>query len=267
MLVYDSHDVKFYHGDCAKIAPQLPPVDLIVTSPPYGGLRSFGGHKWDFYSAAPAIAGVLAPGGVLCWQTNDQIQDGGYSGESFETALWFMKQAGLRLHDRIVADTNRISSAGNRWVQTWDFVWVLSKGSPKTFNPIMDKPNVSAGATDYKTTGARTREGDIPIVRSKPNGYRIRPYGKRTAYWYYGISGEERRLYADLHPSLMAMPLAQDLIRAYSDAGDIVLDPFSGSGTTARAAQVLGRRAIGIEIHKPYIDAGIQARFRQGILL
>lgn len=59
----------------------------------------------------------------------------------------------------------------------------------------------------------------------------------------------------------MPMPLAKDLISAYSNPGDLVLDPFSGSGTTAYAAQLLGRRAIGVEIHRPYIEAAIEKRF------
>lgn len=268
MLLYDQDDVQFYHGDCGAVLPQLPPVDLIVTSPPYGGLRSFGGHGWDFYSVAPAIADSLVDGGVMCWQTDDEVVDGSYSGESFRTALWFMDEAGLRLHDRIIVDREfLVGGVVNRWLAGWNFVWVFSRGKPKTFNPIIDRPNSHAGKIPGGTPAIRDKEGNVSSGGWR-NRYTVPDKGKRQGIWRIpGGFGMEMLPTGDIHPSRMPLRLAYDLVKAYSNAGDLVLDPFSGSGTTAQAAMLQRRRAIGIEIHEPYIHAGIAARFSQRPLI
>ena len=263
--MYSQDGVEFWHGDCAEILPLLPRVDLIVTSPPYGGIRAFGGHTWDFKRVAPAIAGSLAEGAVLCWQTNDQVLGGGYTGESFECCLWFMREGGLLLHQVLI--THKRDGLGsvvtNRFHPNFDYVFVLSRGLPKTFNALNDRANVSAGGKRQRGVSWKGADGSR---KAKREGHYITPaYGKRTAVWDITI-GEQMHDEAE-HPAKMPFSLATDLIKAYSNPGDLVCDPFSGSGTTARAAQLLGRKAVGIEIHRPYIDEGIRARFSQGLLL
>ena len=140
MLAYDRNGVQLYRGDCADILPTLPKADLILTSPPYDAIREYGGQGFDFQRCAAAIAAALTEGGVMCWHTNDMVENGGYTGSSFDAALWFMREGGLRLHDRIIyhKQGNLGAMAHNRWFQNFDFVWVFSNGKPRTFNPIMD---------------------------------------------------------------------------------------------------------------------------------
>ena len=263
MKMYDHNGVILLHGDSADLLPRIPPADLIVTSPPYDGIRTFGDNDgYDFYQIGMAIADSLAEGGVMCWHTNDQVVDGGYTGTSLRQALWFMDKGGLRLHDRIIVDITRISAlAANRWINTWDFVWVFSKGKPKTFNAIKDRPNVTAGKVCDKNTGSagRRADGSTKYINFK-EGYTIPPFGKRTGIWYMPSNIAERSALR-LHPSPMPMRLVKDLIRAYSNEGDLVVDPFGGGMTTPYAAQLLRRNGIGIEIHKPYIETAIAKRF------
>lgn len=266
--IYAQDGVEFYHGDSALMLPLLPNADLIVTSPPYGGIRDYGGHGWDFNRMLAPICNALSEGAILCWHVGEQVIGGSYSCDAMRQGIAFT-EAGLRMHDRLIIDTNRQGAmAAQRYYQTWDFCWILSKGKPRTFNPIEDIPNRSADRKPQpRTDGGRDTLG----LKYDRNGSRYQPhrYRKRSAVWWYqqGVGHEAFPVDAGIHPARMHMDIALDLIRSYSNPGDLVIDPFSGSGTTARAAQILGRRAIGIEIHKPYIDAGIQGRFAQQILV
>ena len=258
--MYDRNGIALYHGDCADILPALGvKADLIVTSPPYDSIRDYGGQRYDFESCAAPIANALADGGVMCWHTNDMVIDGGYSGSSFDAALWFMREAGLRMHDRIIVDTNAIGAwAETRYIQSWAYCWVFSKGKPKTASPIADVLSANGGQVNTATHGLGWRNARRKRERAGRNdNYHITPkYRKRNAVWRVLIGDN----CAD-HPAPMPMALATDLIRTYSNAGDLILDPFSGSATTAYAAQLLDRRAVGVEIHKPYIEGAIAKRF------
>ena len=196
------------------------------------------------------------------------VVDGGYSGNSLRQALAF-QELGLRMHDRLVIDTNAMGAwAEQRYMQTWAFCWVFSKGKPRTFNPICDvKTRHPHMKENMDRTMGRNNKG-IKTQRSPNIRYR-NTIRRRGSIWRYTVGGKGAHMLhqIDGHSAQMPMAQAQDLIRSYSDEGDLVLDPFSGSGTTARAAQLLRRRAIGIEIHRPYIDAAIEARFAQGVML
>ena len=165
-----------------------------------------------------------------------RVEDGGYTGSSFRAALEFMA-LGLRLHDQLIVEVTRQGAwARNRWMGVWDYCFIFSKGKPRVFNPICDKPNIWAGST-----AARNPMGRVADALGNPSGIRapIPSHSKRTGIWRYSAP-REYTLNPTKHPAVMPYSLAMDLIRAYSNASDLVLDPFSGSATTARAAQVLG---------------------------
>ena len=263
--VHDRDGVRFYHGDSAHILPLIDEkVDLVVTSPPYDDMRGYGGEVECRPAVAAQIVNSLREGGVICWHVNDQVIEGGYSGSSFRQCLHFMDEHGLLLHDRIVVD--KIANGylnRKRWVQIIEFVFVLTKGKITTFNPIDDKPNISAGSTTRNRAGGRYHDGSMRRFVTAETV--VTPeFGRRRAIWE--VKPMVGRVETD-HPAPMPFTLARDLVRAYSNEGDLVLDPFSGSGTTARAAQIQGRRAIGVEIHRPYIDDGVSRRFSQIPLL
>ena len=102
-------------------------VDLVVTSPPYGNLRQYGGHGWDFYGVAWNLTRLLKPGGVIVWIVNDATEDGSETGTSMEQCLHF-KRLGLRLHDTMIyRKTNKPPLNHPRYEQEWEYAFVLSK--------------------------------------------------------------------------------------------------------------------------------------------
>lgn len=221
-------------------------IDIILTSPPYGGLRRYNGFVWDFHTVARECFRVLKQGGVLCWNTGDEIIDG-------VAQLWPERQviglsdAGFSLWDRITWEKHGVPCpTPKRYYNVTETVYVFSKGKPKTLNLIEDRVNISAGRkeTTHKRTNREWRE------RSQRPQYVTAPIGRRTNVWRYPTARNETN-----HPAVMNLRLAYDLIVSYTNEDDIVLDPFAGSGTTFAAAERLRRRWIGFEISLDYIDA------------
>ena len=133
------------------------------------------------------------------------------------------------------------------------------------FNPIKDVRAVTAGKFSQSNAHGRNRDG------SRKNGRKTiqrADYCKRDNVWTYAVGGRNHApdfpRYSE-HPAVMPLALAKDHVRTWTNAGDVVLDPMAGAGTTIRAAKDLGRQGIGIEIHRPYVDLAIE-RLRQDVL-
>lgn len=235
-------------------------VDLIVTSPPYDGLRRYGGYRFEFDAVADALAPCLKQGGVLVWIVADAIVEGGHTGSSLRQALGFQNR-GLLIHDYLFyADTGGRVMSANRPLRSVQFMFVLSKGKPTTANIPVDRPNVDQRKKAGKIchNPGRKPDGEKKPFRQS-NGVAKRhypkPFGRRTQIWTYAAahpSPKQSKHVVDGHPAVFPLKLALDLIRAYSMPGDLILDPFMGSGTTLSAAIELKRRAVGVEIHPPY---------------
>lgn len=265
--VYAENGISLYHGDCADVLPTLGmQADLVVTSPPYDDIREYGGHGYDFYRCAGAIASAVKAGGVIAWHTNDAIVEGSYTGSSFRAALHFMDELGLRLHDRIFLHKDGYlgAMASDRWYQNTDFVWIFSRGKPTTFNPIADVPGKQTAR--WRVKPAADKSGDFGYGQKMTHVVGAK-WRRRDCLWQLrpGLNrmGAFARHWQGIHPAPMQLRLALDLITAYSNPGDLLLDPFSGSGTTALAARMLGRKAVGVEIHRPYIEDAIATRLAQ----
>ena len=114
-------------------------VDLTVTSPPYDNLRTYNGYSFDFENVAKELYRVTKRGGVVVWVVGDATIDGSETGTSFKQALFFM-ECGFLLHDTMIyRKVNPIPQNHNRYEQCYEYMFCLSKGKPKTFNPIMVK--------------------------------------------------------------------------------------------------------------------------------
>ena len=235
-------------------------VDLCVTSPPYDDLRTYNdSSKWDFnvfQDVAQALTRVLKPGGVIMWNVGDSTIDGSETGSSFRQALYFMESCGLKLHDTMIYEkTGSAYCSGPksvRYTQIFEYCFILSKGKPKTINLIQDKPNKWAGITSWGNAKTRKKDGDMHDPGRKSNP--IREFGVRTNIWRIKNSGgfgqSSKESYK--HPATMPEELAQDHIITWSNPGDLVIDPFMGSGTTAAMAIQTERNYIGFEIDDEY---------------
>lgn len=241
---------KIHCGDNCDLVAKIPreSIDLVLTSPPYDDLRKYGGHSWDFYGIAWQLARTLKPGGVIVWIVCDQTEDGSESGSSLEQALHF-KRLGLRLHDTMIWNKGSFTGVGSvsvRYGPSSEFMFVFSKGKPNTFNPIRDRKNNYAGKIGKANT-LRLASGEL--IRKTHEAKEMDDFGIRFNVW--NISPEQSNTKRE-HPAQFPDALARDHVASWSNPGDVVLDPFLGSGTTAKAAKDLGRRFIGIEVNPEY---------------
>lgn len=240
-------------GDNCDVLGTLPRdcIDLVVTSPPYDDLRTYGGHDWDFYGVAWQLKRVLKPGGVIVWVVADATKDGSETGTSFRQALHF-QTLGLRIHDTMIYEKAQISFPdATRYYQSWEYAFVFSAGQPIAFNPItVENPNAGKPIT------GRERASDDSLVPMNAMAHgRLRPdRSVKRNVWKYATGTASGDALAFHHPAIFPEALARDHILSWSNEGEIVLDPFSGSGTTAKMARELGRRYIGIEINEEYCE-------------
>jgi len=250
-------------GDNVEVLSGFPDacIDLVVTSPPYDDLRTYGGHLWNFESVARELTRVLKPGGVIVWVVGDMVADGSETGTSMEQALQ-LRRMGLLLHDTMIYQKNNFANpSSGRYHQTWEYMFVLSKGQPKTFNPIKDRKNEYVGqrAHGKNRTANGWRENTIGETKEE--------YGMRHNVWLYTTGGGHMTddAIAHEHPAVFPESLAKDHITSWSNPDDIVLDPFAGSGTTCKAAKELNRQWCGIEINPEYCKIA-EARLSQDVL-
>ena len=120
-----------------------------------------------------------------------------------------------------------------------------------TFNPLSNGKATPAGRVGER----RSKDGTIREPR-----YRPASVGKPGNIWRYAVGQDSTG-----HPAPFPEKLAKDHIQSWSNAGDIVLDPFAGSGTTLKAAKELGRRFVGIEVNPDYVEI-CKNRLRQEVL-
>lgn len=227
-------------------------IDLTVTSPPYDNLRAYNGFSWDAEALIAELYRVTKPGGVVVWVVNDATVKGSETGTSFRQALAFMA-AGFNLHDTMIYQkANPIPQNHNRYEQCFEFMFVLSKGKPKTFNPIRVETK-NAGKVfnwgDRKTTMDKNQcRRDRGTEMIKTGDTKI-----KNNIFVYSIGGGKSG-----HPAVFPEQLAADHIVSWSNPGDVVLDPFMGSGTTAKMALLNGRHYIGFEISDEYVQQAEQ---------
>lgn len=237
---------KIYNENCLDTMARMPDgfVDLTVTSPPYDGLRTYNGYSFPFEDIAKELFRVTKDGGVVVWVVGDETVKGSETGTSFKQALYF-KEIGFNLHDTMIyLKTGFNNPSSNRYHQVFEYMFVFSKGQPKSFNPIKDREN------KYEKRGGRSiRQKNGNTIKGF-GGQFLAEFGQRFNVWllnHYGISGEK-------HPATFPEQLANDHIISWSNEGDLVYDPFMGSGTTAKMAILNKRNWIGSEISKEYCE-------------
>ena len=233
-------------GDCLEVMRDMAEnsVDMVLTSPPYDNLRTYNGFTFDFEGIAKEIYRVLKDGGVCVWVVGDATIKGSETGTSFKQALYF-KEIGFNLHDTMIWTKLGGGAVGSNlcYTQNFEYMFVLSKGRPKSINLIRDLENGNFGKCSGIHQGRRKKDGTIKIEVRKAPG----EFSKRNNHWYIPPQKGE-------HPAVFPEKLAEDHILSWSNEGDTILDPMAGSGTTLKMAKKNGRNYIGIEISPEYIE-------------
>lgn len=243
---------KIYNENCldtlARMSDEF--VDLTVTSPPYDDLRSYNGYSFDFKPIVQELFRVTKQGGVVVWVVGDATIKGSETGTSFRQALYF-KECGFRLHDTMIYQKSTPPLTHNRYEQNFEYMFVFSKGKPNTFNGLRE-PKEYKDNRKNKAFG-KNKDDSIDFGYSKQNDTRL----KRNVWKYFAGGGANDKI-ASKHPAIFPEQLAKDHIISWSNEGDLVYDPFMGSGTTAKMAMLNNRNYIGSEISKEYVEIAKQ---------
>jgi len=238
---------KIYNEDCLTTMAMMPDgfIDLTVTSPPYDNLRDYKGFSFNFESVACELLRVTKNGGVVVWVVNDATVNGNETGTSFRQALFF-KDIGFKLHDTMIwHKLNPMPSQHIRYENSFEFMFVFSKGAPSTTN-ILREPTKSAGTirTKHRASGGNK---DAP----NNDGLYITNTTKiRHNVWEIPI-GTTRGV---PHSAPFPEELVRTHILSWSNEGELVYDPFMGSGTTGKMAVLSGRNYIGSDISSEYCE-------------
>ncbi len=247
------------NDDCLGVMREMDSefVDLVVTSPPYDKMRGYHGLASDFEAISIELARILKTGGVIVWVVGDQTKNVCESLTSFRQAIFFVEQAGLNLYDTMIFKKIQVLPLSHRrYEQEFEYMFVFSKGRPKTFNPLK-VPCVNPG--QKKTTAYKAASLD-------DKGSKV--YGKAGKTFYNGLDKMRGNVWeypvgyvnsspddiAFKHPAIFPENLVADHVLTWSNEGDTVFDPFLGSGTVLKVALLLDRIAIGVEISKEYCE-------------
>lgn len=249
MIVLD----KIYNENCLDTMRNMESnfIDCTITSPPYDDLRTYNGYSFPFEDIAKELFRVTKDGGVVVWVVGDATVNGSETGTSFRQALYF-KEVGFNLYDTMIYQkTGTPFPQKTRYNQVFEYMFVLSKGKPNAFNPIMKK-NAQAGSVRHSRK-FRNKKGElVPGMSGKP----IAEMGVENNIWVLknGMYKSTSDLIAFEHPAIFPEELVRRHIHTWTNEGDIVYDPFMGSGTTAKMAILQNRRYIGSEISTEYFE-------------
>jgi site-specific DNA-methyltransferase (adenine-specific) len=259
-------------GNCLPLLAQVPQesVDLTVTSPPYDDLRRYDTPApLDLSALGEALFRVTKDGGVCIVVIGDASHHFAKSLSSFRLALSWCDHAGWRLFETCLYHRHGVPGP---WWRTrlrvdHEFIFVFFKGKrPKTFHKerlliptkhagerVFYQPFTRASSSQRTDNSQRTdRSRRVPSAQRTPPA-QIQAWQCRGTVWPYSPSSSERNQVKLEHPATMPDKLASDLIRGFSEPGDLVLDPLMGSGTSVVMAARLDRRYLGMDVSPCYV--------------
>jgi len=251
---------KIYCGDNIELIKQLDDnsIDMVITSPPYDNLRTYNKNEdifnFDkFKILAKEMYRVIKEGSIIVWVVGDATINGCETLTSFKQAIYFKDECGFNIHDIMIYQKFSVCyTHKNRYTNVFEYMFIISKGIPKTVNLIKDKKNSLSGK--YRSGNKRQKDGSlIPKTNTRQP---INEYGVRGNIWLYntGNNKSTKDKIAFQHPAIYPEKLVNDHIISWSNKDYLILDPFMGSGTTAKMCILNQRNFIGYEINKEYVD-------------
>ena len=209
---------KIYNENCLQTMAKMPSdfVDFIITSPPYDDIRKYNGYQFQFGKIAIEIKRILKTGGMMIWVVGDKTENGSETGTSFKQALYF-KKIGLNLHDTMIYyKNNPMPTTGNRYHQHFEYMFAISKGKPKTFNPIKKKTKYR-GLANMKNRGENGRLDYKKVERTNEK--------KIGNVFFYSIGGgiSTKDKIAYQHPAIFPEKLVYDQLITWTNKNDLIL--------------------------------------------
>jgi site-specific DNA-methyltransferase (adenine-specific) len=243
---------KIYNENCLDTMARMPDgfIDLTVTSPPYDNLRDYKGYCFDFENVAKELFRVTKQGGVVVWVVADETKAFCESLSSFKQAIFFVESCGFNLLDTMIYHKSNYAPAYptlRRYANTFEYMFVFSKGKPKTFNPIQQDKVVLFSKT--RLGKYRQKDGSVVKKTMKVDTGRL----TKDAENVWTICPTKSKG-AGNHPAVFPEQLVIDHIISWSNENELVYDPFMGSGTTAKMALLNNRKFVGSEISKEYCE-------------
>lgn len=249
--------INLINDDCLEAMKHIPDgsVALTVTSPPYDNLRNYNGNnkQWTekvWKSVISDLYRVTQDGGIVVWVVGDATINGSETCTSFKQVI-HAKEVGFNIHDTMIYQKDNPPPVGgnNRYYQNFEYMFVWSKGKPRTFNPIMRERRNKWGDKRTERVKAFNRDKNGNFTKRKVS---LTGKVKVGNIFKYVVGGGISVKVGTNHPAAFPFKLASDQIISWSNEGETVLDPFMGSGTTGVAAKNLNRNFIGIELDKDY---------------
>jgi len=264
---------KIHRGDCAEILKTFPPscVDLIVTSPPYAYNRksTYGGVpiakyvEW-FLPISEELKRVLKPDGSFILNIKERVVNGERGTYVYDLVLAMRKQGWLWTEEYMWHKKNTYPGRWpNRFRDLWEHCYQFTKS--KKFKMCQDAVRAPIGSWAKKRLAKLSKTDLTRDESSTASGF-----GKNVSHWLgrdYVYPGNVLHLATESsnqnHSAAFPVDLPAWFIKLFTQEGDIVLDPFIGSGTTAVAAVRLNRRFIGIELNDQYYKVALERVAKQ----
>jgi len=265
---------KIYNENCLETMAKMPDnfIDLTVTSPPYDDLRTYNGYSFDFENVAKELYRVMKQGGVVVWVVNDKTKNYCESLTSFKTAILFVENAGFNLHDTMIYKRQAAFPDVVRYYQEFEYMFVFSKGKPKTINLLRQNKSESTikrnnsglhNSRNERQQNGEIKKGNIKSVE-RVNNSKLDDTRVKSNIWEIATGSQKstKDKIAFQHPAIFPEQLANDHIISWSNENDLIYDCFMGSGTTAKMAILNNRKYIGSEISEDYCKI-IETRIKE----
>ena len=254
--------VVVFSGACLDFLAKIPDgsVDLIVTSPPYNIGKEYEKRMplAEYLAGQREViglcAGKLSSSGSICWQVGNFVDDGAIVPLDMEVYPIF-KSCGMRLRNRIVWQFGAGLHCSRRLSGRYETISWYTKSDGYTFN--LDPVRVP-----QKYPNKRHYAGK---KKGQPS---CNPLGKNPSDVWDIPNVKHNHIEKTEHPAQFPVELVERLVLMLTDPGDVVLDPYAGSGSSMVAAAMHGRHGLASEIDSGYVDimAGRLNKLNNGIL-